>query len=133
MLLNCAGQVSFHAHGFTEKHAGRTVQRFAIQADPKVLLGDSILAREVVKNRAPEPGVVVRWLLFQNPMVQRGCRARLAFEAFPGSAAGDGLRQDFDGDIPAQARIARSMHFTHAAGAQRRKDLVGSEPGPCSQ
>src|SRR5271169_5861604 len=47
--------------------------------------------------------------------------------------------QDFDGDIAAEPRIARTADFSHAARAQRRLNLVwpefraGSQPHLCGR
>ena len=39
------------------------------------------------------------------------------------------LRQDFDGDVSSQPRIARPIDLAHPARAQRRRDLIGPEFG----
>ena len=36
--------------------------------------------------------------------------------------------QHLDGDVAAEPGVARSIHLAHAAGAERRDDLVGAEP-----
>jgi len=36
-------------------------------------------------------------------------------------------REDLDCDIPAQAGVAGSIHFTHAAGADQGNDFIGPE------
>jgi hypothetical protein len=36
-------------------------------------------------------------------------------------------RQDLDGDVAAQPQVARAVHFSHAARAEQRLDLVISE------
>src|SRR5690349_10145966 len=38
------------------------------------------------------------------------------------------LRQHLDRDVASEARVARSIHLAHAAGAERRDDLVRPEP-----
>src|SRR6202022_2746251 len=41
--------------------------------------------------------------------------------------AGQLGRKDLDGDLAAELRVTRAVHLAHAAGAERRGDLVGSE------
>jgi len=56
-------------------------------------------------------------------------RARLAVEP-PAELriGGKGLGQDLDRDRAVEARVARTIHLTHSAGANRGDDLVRSEP-----
>ena len=42
------------------------------------------------------------------------------------SSENDG-RQDLDRDLAPEPRVARAVHLAHAAGAERRDDLVGAE------
>src|SRR4029453_17074408 len=42
--------------------------------------------------------------------------------------AREGGREYLDGDVAAQARIFRPVHLAHSPRADRRDDLVGSEP-----
>jgi hypothetical protein len=51
--------------------------------------------------------------------------ARAALGIEPESAG-----QDFDGDVAAQARIARAVDLAHPAGAHRRQNLIRSKPCP---
>jgi hypothetical protein len=39
------------------------------------------------------------------------------------------LRKDLDRDFPIQPRIERPVDLTHPAGAERRQNLIGPEPG----
>ena len=56
--------------------------------------------------------------------------ARLLLEAAQAiGVGGKGRRQNFDGDVAAQARVPRTPDLAHPAGADRREDLVGTEPG----
>ena len=61
-------------------------------------------------------------------MVQRGDRARLTLESLAriGSVA-TCARQDLDRDGPAKTRVARPVHFAHAARADARADLVRAD------
>jgi hypothetical protein len=60
--------------------------------------------------------------------------ARLALEALIALAVGDELSgQNFYGDRSVQSRVARSVHFTHAARADERADLVHAQPLACVQ
>jgi hypothetical protein len=43
------------------------------------------------------------------------------------------LRQDLDGDIATEARVARPVDFAHAAGPERRENFVGPETGTGSE
>src|SRR5262245_57885894 len=61
-------------------------------------------------------------------MVERRNGSRLAFEALADLGPLSGVwRKHLDGDGAVQPRVARFVHLTHAAGAQRRDDLVGSQ------
>jgi hypothetical protein len=40
---------------------------------------------------------------------------------------GDGRGQDLDRDIPIQGRVAGSIRFAHAPGAQKRDDVIDAE------
>lgn len=42
-------------------------------------------------------------------------------------------REDFEGDRAIQASVTGLVHFAHAAGAQRRGDLIGAQAGPGGQ
>ena len=57
-------------------------------------------------------------------MIQAGDRVGLALEAFVERG------QPFlDGDDAIEPGVARFVDLTHAAGANRREDFVGTEPG----
>ncbi len=61
-------------------------------------------------------------------MVEGAGRARLVLEAAKLRLVGQAVpRQDLDGDLAAQPRIARPVHLSHAAGAEQFQDLVGSQ------
>src|SRR5512134_771836 len=55
-------------------------------------------------------------------MIERGDGARLAFEAL-----GEAQHRYLDGHVALQSPVARAIHLTHAAAADRLDDLVGSE------
>ena len=66
-------------------------------------------------------------------VLEGGDGARLALEALAELAArGEMLRQDLDGDLAVEPRVARAIHLAHAAGADGGKDLVRAEGGPGS-
>ena len=57
--------------------------------------------------------------------------ARLAIEALPElGVLGELRRQHLDGDDAVQARVLRAIDLAHAAGADRRLDLVRTQTGP---
>ena len=61
-------------------------------------------------------------------MIQRGERLRFACE--PREAVGivgEGVREDLEGHVAIEPRIARAVHFAHPAGTQRGEDLVRAE------
>ena len=61
-------------------------------------------------------------------MIERARGARFLLESpQPVGIAGEIGGQNLDGNFAAQSRIFRAVHFTHAARAQRRDDLVGPE------
>ncbi len=56
---------------------------------------------------------------------------RVGFALEPGAAvrvAGHVRRQHLDGDVAAEARIARAVHLAHAAGPKGGRHFVGAEP-----
>ncbi len=63
-------------------------------------------------------------------MVERGEQSRLALEARqPLGLLRERRGQHLDRHLASQPRVARAVHLAHAAGAERRDDLVGPEPG----
>ena len=63
-------------------------------------------------------------------MVQAGDGAGFALEALAEIwAVGEMRREDFDGDDSVEARVARAIDLSHAAGAQGGDNLVGAEFG----
>jgi hypothetical protein len=60
---------------------------------------------------------------------QRGDRLRLALEASERvGVAGDALGQHLDRHFPLEPRVACPVDLAHPAGAERRDDLVRSQP-----
>jgi hypothetical protein len=60
--------------------------------------------------------------------------ARLPFEALQPLRVGGELRgENLDGDVAAEARVARPMDLSHPSGADRRKDLVWAETLSCRE
>ena len=58
-------------------------------------------------------------------VIERGSRHRLLAEAFPRVLVGGHLgRQQLDGHLTVEARIARTVHHTHAALTNGTQDLV---------
>jgi hypothetical protein len=43
------------------------------------------------------------------------------------------MRQNFDGDVAAEARIACSIHLAHAACAEWRDDFIAAKAFTCGQ
>ena len=63
-------------------------------------------------------------------MVQR--REDLRFALEPGQSlgiAGERGRENLDGDVAAQLRVAGAIHLAHAARAKLRDDVVCAEAG----
>jgi hypothetical protein len=61
-------------------------------------------------------------------MIERRKRPRLAFEAVAElGIARERLGEDFDRDRPIQARVARAIHLTHAAGTEGPQHFVRTE------
>ena len=48
-----------------------------------------------------------------------------AFSKF--GAPRESFRENFDGNVTAEARVARAKHFAHAARAERRQNFVRAE------
>jgi len=62
-------------------------------------------------------------------MVQRGDRLRLALKPLAELVVpGQRRRDHLDGDVAVQARVTRPVDLSHAAGAERRDDLVRPDP-----
>ena len=61
-------------------------------------------------------------------MIERRQQARLALEArAPVGIGQPEIRQDLEGDLAAERRVASPIDVAHAAGAEQSGDLVGSE------
>ena len=67
------------------------------------------------------------WFSDAMARASRSKRARRSGEA------GNLLAQDLDGDGTVEPRVPRVVHLSHAAGAERADDLVGSEAGAWDQ
>ena len=66
------------------------------------------------------------WAMFG--VVQRGQGLGLALKPRdPLRVGGERLGQDLDRDGAIQLRVPRAVDLTHAAGAERRQDLVRAE------
>ena len=64
-------------------------------------------------------------------MIERGRGARFALEPFEGFAIrGERGRQEFDGDLPAQARVFGAIDHAHAALAQVRNNAIVGNRSP---
>ena len=80
----------------------------------------------------PALGLRAEWQRYQKVGELRD-ELRLAHQACsPGRISGKGVRENLDRDDTLQTRIARLEDFTHAAGADRREDLVWSQSGASS-
>src|SRR5438094_658229 len=67
-------------------------------------------------------------------MRQRRKHLRFAFEAGqPFRIRGKLLRKNLEGDIATEPRIARTIHFAHAARPEQRDHLVGTEASPSAE
>src|SRR6266850_6118072 len=63
-------------------------------------------------------------------MIQRREQMGLALEARePLRIGGKQLGQDLDGDVAPELRVARTIHFAHAARAESGQDFVRAEEG----
>lgn len=63
-------------------------------------------------------------------MIQRRNRSRFAFKTCSQFGIGrEMFRQNLDCDHALQASVAGAIHFTHAAGTERRLDFIGAEFG----
>ncbi len=61
-------------------------------------------------------------------MVQRGNGAGFALEALLGLEIGRKMRRkNLDGDSAFEARVAREVHFAHAASTQRGLNFIRTE------
>jgi len=61
-------------------------------------------------------------------MVQRTEDARFALETLKAFRVGCKRTGEYlDGDRAVKARIARALHFAHAAGTDKRQDFVDAE------
>ena len=63
-------------------------------------------------------------------MIERGQRLRFAREAGESiMIGGERVRQDLQGDVAIELRVASAIHLAHATGANGRDDLVRAESG----
>ena len=63
-------------------------------------------------------------------MIERGDGASLLLETAEAvGVAGEGFGEHFERDLAAKAGVAGAVDFAHAAGTQRRNDLVWSQMG----
>jgi hypothetical protein len=63
-------------------------------------------------------------------MIERGQRLRFAREAGESIViGGERVRQDLQGDVAIELRVASAIHLAHATGADGRDDLVRAESG----
>ena len=61
-------------------------------------------------------------------VVERGGGSRLLLEAAQSARVlREGRREDLDGDVAPEPRVARPVHLSHAARADAAGDLVGTE------
>ena len=61
-------------------------------------------------------------------VIERGERAGLALGAHQAiGIRGEGFRQNLDGHVAPELRVARAVDLAHAAGAERTGDLVPAE------
>ena len=76
----------------------------------------------------------MRTQVVDRDMIQRGGGAGLLLEAAEAIGVGAELaRQDLDGYIPAQPRVARTVDFAHPAGPERVHDRIPPEPSAGQQ
>src|SRR5487761_2086754 len=67
-------------------------------------------------------------------MIQRRHGPRFAFEACPSRGIARYFpAKNLERDVAREARIARTIHFTHAARAQRSEYLVGAKFFACGK
>ena len=100
-------------------------QRAALEPRRQVLSGDELQHQEQHALRLLEPvdGGDVR-------VIERREQLRLAAEA--GEAIGipgEHLGQELESDVAREPRVPRPPHLAHPAGADRGRELVGTEPG----
>jgi hypothetical protein len=63
-------------------------------------------------------------------MVERGERLRFTLESGGSFGVGDEqVGQNLDGHVAIEFRIARPVHFSHAAAANEREDFIGAKSG----
>ena len=116
-LVERVGDLDAAAHRLLERE--RAALQGFVEGPPLEVLHDEVvgvaLASDVVK------GADV-W------MRQLGDGPRLAFEALAdGRRRHEARRQNLDRDGAPEAGVAPAVHLAHAAGAERRDDLVGSQ------
>ena len=67
-------------------------------------------------------------------VVEAGDRARFVFEARQAfGVSGHIGRQHLERDVATEAHVPRPIHLAHAAGAERRDDVVATESGACEE
>ena len=85
------------------------------------------VAIDVLQDQIVRPDVVD---LADVRMVQRSDRTRFLLESVEAIGVGRERRwQHLDRDLAPQSRITSAVHLAHAARADRRENLVRTEPG----
>ena len=100
---------------------------------------DGVRASTAVRRSSPSTSSITRALTpsasFVQPvdggdvrMIQRGEDFRFALKPRHSfRVSNEGLRQDLDGDIAIEPRVARPIHFAHPASPEGRENLVRTE------
>ena len=131
-------QVTVHDAGLVRGlerigNLARDRQRLAVGMAPRSMRCESVFPLHQLHDERHVPSGVVRRIfeavdLRDVRVIQGRKRPRLTIEAGePLGIEGERAGQDLQRDVAAQPRIARSVHFPHAARPERGNDLVGPE------
>jgi hypothetical protein len=114
---------------------GRDLQRVAeLDAAPREAFLERGAVDELEDERRPRNGFFEAVNRADPRMVERGEDVRLAAKpADPVGIARHDLRQDFEGNIPAEFRVARAIHLAQPTSTRRGDDFVRAEPGSVCQ
>ena len=67
-------------------------------------------------------------------MLERGKRLRLTLEPSKTlGIGGDGVRQEFHGDVAVEPRVARTVDLAHPSRSERGNDFVRADAGAWSE
>ena len=117
-FLERLGDLSGHAQGIGQRQCGRSCSR-RCSVSPAMY--------SITRNSA-SPSSPISKILQMYGMIDRGDGHRLAAQAFARvRVGGQRGRQQLDGDLTIEPRVAGAIDLAHSAGAEGGNNLVGAK------